>query len=158
MKGIEFFLCCFKWTCVLTACVMIGYWVIKYAKNDDITLIEYKEYKDTDSVHLPAMSLCFVGPFVTVNGSFKNSSYLIQEDYLKYLRGQNGFNEDSKDILRYYTTFNISDYLSNITILHNLRNEQKMTHVETYSKVESCPFITFENNFNGFHGLTVFIV
>ena len=121
MKRIEFFLCCFKWTCVLTAFLMIGYWIHKYVKNDDITLIEYKEYKDTDSVHLPAMSLCFVDPFVTVNGSFKNSSDLIKEDYLKYLRGQKGFNEDYKDTLRYYTTFNISDYLSNITILHNLK-------------------------------------
>ena len=70
---------------------MIGYWIHKYAKNDDITLIEYKEYKDTDSVHLPAMSFCFVDPFVTVNGSFKNSSDLMQEDYLKYLRVQKGF-------------------------------------------------------------------
>ena len=119
MKYVEFFICCFKWICVFTAFVMIGYWILKYVKNEDITTIEYKEYKGTHSVHLPAMSLCFIDPFLRINGSSKNSSDLIPEDYLKYLRGHKGFNEDYKDILRYYTTFNISDYLSNITILHN---------------------------------------
>ena len=43
------------------------------------------------------MSLCFVNPFPTVNGSSNNSSDLIHEDYLKYLQGKKGFNEDYKD-------------------------------------------------------------
>ena len=54
---------CFKVGCVLAASIMIGYWVYKFHKNDDITSIEYKSIIDLNDVVLPELSLCLREPF-----------------------------------------------------------------------------------------------
>ena len=50
----------FKFVCFITACSMAGYWVLKYSKNEDTTLVEYKTIADSETTNLPAMSICFI--------------------------------------------------------------------------------------------------
>ena len=60
------------------------------------------------------------------------------------------FNEDFRDILYRIETFNILDYLNSTMVFHFLKNEQHNETMKIYSNLSSCPFLTFENNFNGF--------
>ena len=48
MKSNDFLLYTFKFICFATAFSMAGYWIFKFSKNEDITLIEYKAIKDLD--------------------------------------------------------------------------------------------------------------
>ena len=66
---------------------MAGYWIYKYSKDEDISLIEYKTFKDPDSLTLPAMQICFIEPFVFGNLSYLTNATFNSEAYLKYLLG-----------------------------------------------------------------------
>ena len=152
MKAVQELQCCFKWVCVIVAFSMAGYWIHKYLKNEDITLIEYIRYRDSNSIHLPAMSICFANTFLINNGSLVHRNDSMLERYLKYLQGNADFNvnKDSWVSLFDQNSWKLSDYLENITIYHYLKNKHHPKPVETFSSLKDCPFITLENNFNGF--------
>ena len=40
----------FKLWCILTVSFMIGYWIYKFNKNEDITLIEYRLVTELDGI------------------------------------------------------------------------------------------------------------
>ena len=102
MKFIYLMLLGFKFLCILTACWMAGFWIYKYAKNEDITLIEYKTFKDSNSMELPSMSICFVDPFVNKNTSSGSNNTINTKIYMKYLLGD-------KDLYPNYSSINYED-------------------------------------------------
>ena len=120
MRLVQYFLYCFKCLCLVTAGCMSGYWIYKYWKDEDITVIEYKDFKDSDAMNLPAMSLCFSNPFTISNRSLENNETLNIENYLKFLRGEDGFNRIYETVSFENVTINILDYLDNITLTQRL--------------------------------------
>ena len=148
MKAVNPFGDSFKCICIIIAFSMGGYWVHKYLKNEDVTLIKYIAYKDSDSVHLPSMTICFSNAFPPGNTSDSNS-----EKYLKYLQGNTDFDDDYWSSLFDQKPWNISYYINEIAVYHFLKDEYHAGPMEIFSNLYDCPFITFENNFNGFvHG------
>ena len=151
MKVVQIFHCFFKWICVIIAFSMAGFWVRKYLKDEDITVIEYIAYNNSDSVTLPSMFICFANSFPTSNESLGNSTEPKSKRYSKYLRGDEEFYDDYWMSLFGRNAWSISDYLVNITVFHYLKNKKHTEAMETFPSLSDCPFITFENNFNGFN-------
>ena len=70
------------------------------------------------------------------------------KNHLKIMRP----NEYYGDILFNIKTFDISRYLDRIMVFNYLKKEQQNKSFQTYSSLSDCPFLTAENNFNGFSG------
>ena len=149
MRRIQYFLCCFKFLCLITAGCMSGYWIYKYWKDEDISVIEYKSFKDFDEMNLPAMSICFSNPITISNRSLENDKTLTIEKYLSFLRGENDFNGRYETASFENDTINILDYLDKITLYQRLNTEQ-LYSVLNCSDPKSCPFVSFRNNLNTF--------
>ena len=113
MKIVQQFHCCFKCICIIIAFSMAGFWIQKYLKNEDITVIEYITYNNSDSVHLPSMSICLGNPFSMSNESFGNTTDSKSKRYSKYLQGNTEFYDDYWINLFGRNAWNISDYLDN---------------------------------------------
>ena len=150
MRHLRSFLYCFKFLCLVTAGSMSGYWIYKYWKDDDITVIEYKAFKDSEAMNLPAMSICFSNPFMINKGSLENNTTLKVENYLKFLRGEDGFNQNYETVLFENDTIDILDYLDNIIMYQRLNKKQTTHHHMTCTNPKSCNFASFRNNFNAF--------
>ena len=128
---------------------MAGYWIHKYLKNEDNTIIEYRAFRESESMHLPAMSICFVETFLSGNGSFDKNGDAKYKGYLKYLNGEREFYQHYKEFMNDQKGWSMADYLLNVTVFHYLKSEEHNSPIATYSNIESCPFLSFENNFNG---------
>ena len=148
MKLHQYFICCFKLICLITAISMASYWIHKFLRNDDITVIEYGVIKDSDSIPLPATYICFEDPFLMENQSHVKRNDSKYEGYSRYLKGERGFYQDYKDFLYDYRNMKITDYLANVTVLHHLKNKNHTNPMETFSSIDQCPFLTFENDIN----------
>ena len=74
---------------------MAGYWIHKYARNEDNTIIDYKSFRESESIYLPAVSICFVNPLFTDAVSLGNSTNSTYEGFWRYLQGIGEFNQNS---------------------------------------------------------------
>ena len=97
------------------------------------------------------MSICFANSFPMSNETFGNTTDSKSKTYSKYLQGDVEFNDNFWMSLFGRNNWNISDYLKNITVFHYLKDEKHTEAMETFSSLRDCPFITFENNFQGFN-------
>ena len=75
----------FKLSCVIAATFMIAFWIYKFHKNEDSTLVEYRSVKNLKDIILPELSLCLREPFL--NDSLANIG-LTKNDYHDYLVGK----------------------------------------------------------------------
>ena len=150
MSASQYVLFCFKFISILIAFAMAGYWIHKYAKNEDNSIIEYKTFRESESIYLPAMSMCFVNPFLIGIGSLGNNNNSTYEGFWRYVQGIGEFNEHYGDILSNIKVFNISHYFDKIRVFNHLKGEPQNKSFETFSSLNDCPFLTSENNFNGF--------
>ena len=148
MKVNQYFLHCFKWIFLITAISMVGYWIHKFLRNDDITVIEYRVFKDSESIPLPATYVCFEDPFLMGNQSHVKRNDSKYEDYLRYLKGEKSFYQEYRDFMIDYKNMRITDHLANVTVLHYLKNENYTKTLETFSNIDQCPFLSFENYIN----------
>ena len=133
----------FKFSCILTTCFMVGYWIYKFHKNEDITVIEYNSPDGVVNVIYPELTICLKNPFLTEKLK-EIHTFLDQETYLKYLKGRDIFNETYKDIDYDYITVNLYDYFEVLYIVWKNRTESICLDKN------DCPFLIFKNNFNGF--------
>ena len=63
MKTIDLMLDFFKFLCVAIAGFMVGYWFYKFHKNEDISVIEYKPFKDSENTLYPELNFCLFDHF-----------------------------------------------------------------------------------------------
>ena len=68
---------------------MIIIWVIRFMKDEDLCLVEYKPFRDASDVELPDVSFCFKDPF---DERKLNSLGTTSHAYHEHLIG-NSFNE-----------------------------------------------------------------
>ena len=64
----------FKFLCFCTTAFMVGYWIYKYQKNDDATLIEYRSLHEINDFGYPDVTICLVNP------GFKNEGINITKE------------------------------------------------------------------------------
>ena len=61
MKLYSFLLGTFKILCVCTTIFMVGYWLYKFEKNEDLTSIEYQSLDKIKDMTYPEITICFQG-------------------------------------------------------------------------------------------------
>ena len=142
-----------KWSCinsVFTAIcfvgtiMMVGYWVVRYHKNEDVSIVEYQAIDTMRDPTQVELALCMVNP-VLEDKIKKIRPDLNGKDYVKYLRGEIVANQTYEMISYENVTFNLFDHFKSLTAIP--RNNSN--HI-VCSTVAKCPFLSLKNNFNGF--------
>ena len=54
----------FKFVCIFATVFMIGFWIAKFRKNDDVSVVEYKEFEEFEGSIYPEVTICIVNPFL----------------------------------------------------------------------------------------------
>ena len=74
----------FKISCFIIVFCLVGVWVLKYMQDEDLCLVEYKPFGNTNQMGLPGASLCITEPFIEdkLNDHGTNTTA-----YIKYLSG-----------------------------------------------------------------------
>ena len=136
----------FKCVCWIAAFFMVGFWILKFHKNDDVSSIEYILYDDPKSIVYPELTLCIYMPF-TYQIVLSNSNGTVSADqYNQYLQGAVNVRDEYRRIRFNNVTLDILEYVQNIIIY--FRN-QPITKNLSCTSVENCPYVKFKNNFNG---------
>ena len=94
----------FKTICLSVTAGMIVYWIAKYLKDEDISVVEYKLATNMTTAFQPEFTICFENPFIEEKLNDINSN-ISSEGYSQYLNG-----ETSGD-----ATYELIDY-DNVTI------------------------------------------
>ena len=137
----------FKVVCTLATVFMIGFWILKYQKNEDVSVIEYKEIDEFESFVLPEVSICLLSPFLAhkLMEIDRNTSVC---NYVKYLRGSQTVAESYQKIAFYNVTLDLFEHLTHYNI--RMRDENKTKPYLLCPTRQKCPFVKFKNSFNGF--------
>ena len=138
----------FKILCVLVAAIMVGYWIYKYKKDDDFTLIEIKHLNEIENFIQPEVTTCFWYPFLSY-AVLKHlriiTNRTLHKNYPNYLKGDY-FNEAYQNISYHDVTPNIFDHFKVLQIYWRL---DKRKNSKKCSSIDNCPYFTFKNNYNG---------
>ena len=146
MVSIRFAIIIFKLLCIATAGFMVGFWVYKFQKNEDISVIEYKAFKDSKEIFYPELTLCFAKPIE--DEKWNNISRgLNKMVYLeRYLGGRMPANETYYKIPYGDASINFFEYIDNIRFAWNDKSIPRLS----CSNKQKCPFLISFNSFNGF--------
>ena len=147
MNTIDLIIHFFKFLCVIIAGFMVGYWFYKFRKDEDISVIEYKPFKDAENTLYPELNFCLFNPFL--NNKLDNiSGGLNRTMYIEYLNGNIPANETYEKISFEAVTLNFFDYLENIRL-----DWKDKSIPSTHCKAKpDCPYLSFRNTYNGFIG------
>ena len=61
---------CFSIACFSSAIAMVGYWLYKFWRNDDLCLVDYKLFEDSDDIEYPMLSFCLLNPVMYMFAEF----------------------------------------------------------------------------------------
>ena len=141
----------FKAVCLSVTAVMIVYWIAKYLKDEDISVLEYKLVKNMETVFHPELTICVENPFI--ESKFKDiSSEISGQKYLQYLKGEVPGDAIYKNIDYDNVTIQLFEHLNNLTIVGNFSNGQQYKNCRN---IDKCPFLIMKNNLNAFIGSTL---
>ena len=102
----------FKIICCLVVVFMIGFWLLKYQKDEDLCLVDYKMVQDLQDEHLPVMSLCYLNGILNKK---LNQLGTTGTTYLSHLRGE-VFDEKFNNLDFDEMTMNLTHYLAEIHV------------------------------------------
>ena len=57
----------FKIICGIVTLFMVGYWVHKFLRNEDVSQVEYISVKTMSEAFHPEMTICILKPFLEQN-------------------------------------------------------------------------------------------
>ena len=142
----EFFLLIFKFLCITAAGFMIGYWILIFYTNKDLTLIDYKAIEDVKDLIYPQPSICFVTPFINNQLLNVSDNERYNHPYLRFLEGDGNY-ELYKSINYSQVTPNLGNYFKWLMFFWKPGKSQ----IKTYcSNIRECPYLKFKNHYNGF--------
>ena len=89
--NLDTFFWTFKVICVLTTTCLVGFWINKFMKNEDVSMIEYQSVEAMEDAVLPEMSFCFSAPISdvklkAVGGNISIYEYAISFKACKFMR------------------------------------------------------------------------
>ena len=135
---------CFRALCIIATTCMVIYWFVTFLKNEDVSKIEIKYFKDDKDIKQPEFSMCFQDPFIDHRFKEVNSS-LSKEGYHNYLIGNfsdnliySGFKWDN-------VTIDIFDYIKHISF--EFRPDFELNS-DQCNKINDCQYLTFRNTMN----------
>ena len=147
MKCFDISVYIFKILCGVAALSMVGFWIFKFHKNDDISAIEYISYETHPDIIYPELSICVLRPFITPNLFSSSKGNISVFEYSHYIDGKRAFRDEYEEINFHNVTLDIFQYVKYIQIY--LRN-QTFPKPWTCETQENCSYIKLKNNFNGF--------
>ena len=76
----------FRLICIILTTSMIGFWIFKYNKNEDVSVIEYVSIDSMDEVMYPEITICINRPFIAKT-LLEFGGNVTAKEYNKYLKG-----------------------------------------------------------------------
>ena len=146
MKIASFAIHFFKLLCIGTAAFMVVFWIVKFQKNDDLSVIEYKAFKDFEKIFYPELTLCFDGKTIMNQKWINVSQGINKDDYFRYLGGKMPANETYNKIPYLDSSLNIFEFVETIWVAWN----DKSIPVTVCSNEHDCSFLISNNSFNGY--------
>ena len=154
MKLIDAFFIFFKVLCILATAFMVGFWLVKFKKDHDVTLIEYKAIEEFDEYVHPETSICFYNSFYRDKRFNVTLRKRFSERYIKYLKGMH------KDVDAYneieYDQVSV-DLFKHVKYIGIVWNANKMPPDYPCKNLKDCQFYHLKNNYNGFTNEGTFI-
>ena len=134
----------FKAVCLVVTAVMIVYWIAKYLKDEDISVVEYNLVKNMETVFQPEFTICFENPFIEekLNDISANIS---GHKYFQYLTGAIPGDAIYKNIDYENVTIQLFKYLDYFHIAGKFEDDHKYKNCKN---IYNCPFVTVHNNLN----------
>ena len=138
----------FKTICGLVTIFMVGYWLEKFLRNEDLILIQYKRIETSRNIIYPEVTICNSLPFI--DDKFKDLNVNINvDDYRSYLRGEKLITDDYGDIDFDNVTIDLRGFIQHVHV--SWRKNVSMDRVERISR-DHFELFEYSNNFNGFWG------
>ena len=139
----------FKFVCGISALFMVGFWTLKFHKNEDVSEVKYISYEYHKDITYPELSICITQPFLYENLLRHSNGTVSVEQYHEYIRGDpdSTFQEEYRKVSFDDVTINLVEYVEHVWLRDNDANPQNDLRCTSLS---TCPYVTFKNNFNGF--------
>ena len=138
----------FKTTCGFVTIFMVGYWLEKFLRNEDLSVIQYKRIETSRNVIYPEVTICNSLPFIA--DKFKDVGINITaDDYRLYLKGEKTISEDYRYVDFDNVTLDLRRFIRHVYV--RWRKNVSLDRVERTSK-EHFELFEYSNNFNGFWG------
>ena len=77
----------FKALCGTTSFFMVGFWALKFYRNEDVSVIEYMSYASHGNIAYPELSICFMRPYIIQNLISHPDGNVSADEYDGYLHG-----------------------------------------------------------------------
>ena len=137
----------FRLFCSLVTIIMVGYWIYKFQKNEDVSTIQYEYVDESNYLRVPEMTICIGMPFI--KEKFRGLG-LDPNGYYRYLKGEKSIEEDYRiyrNINFNDVTIDIRDYVQQILLVP--RNDT-VGELKDCKTTNTCSSFKWNNNFNGF--------
>ena len=142
-KGEEIFTYFFYILCVVVTLSLTIYWCYEFSLNEDLSVIRYKKFFQTNKDIYPTFSLCFNNPFLE---NHLEEYGINKTTYSAFLAGEI-FSSELMNINYSYVTINIIDYIKGYKIYF-----ENATYVEQISglNLEKRKQLVYDS-FDGFN-------
>ena len=131
----------FRLTCWTATAILLCYWIYFFSLDEDICIVDYKEYYDTPTHRFPMLSLCLKNPFRKDYFITKDDK-INPESYLNFLKG-NYYTTEMVNISYNTVILNMSDHFSRFWI------EWRNGSSETSSTLKNLKSL-FQTSYSGF--------
>ena len=138
----EWFMYPFGFICVTTSMSLCLYWCYKFSLNEDISVVQYKHFYETNDDVFPTMSLCLANPFLEKRLSKYGTNIT---SYVDFLRGKL-FAKEMLNIDYIHVTIDIVNYIIGY---HLYYRNHSITKVDSGLTLQDKTKITFVS-YNGF--------
>ena len=136
----------FKLACFIASAGMVFYWLIKYNRNEDVSVVEYRSLKTLEDAIYPEFIICIEDPLI--DDRIKEvSSEISSRGYLKYLSGKNLGNGSYQHVSYENVTIDLQDHLTSMYIKWSGGSGADW---EPCSSSKNCRFAKFKTIANGF--------
>lgn len=133
----------FKAVCGIAALCMVGFWTLKFHKNEDVSAIKYISYDSEKEIIYPELSICITSPFISENLLLNSNGNVPTWIYNLYVIGEFPSKAEYRQIEFNNVTLNLLDYVDKINLY--MRNGSFLS----CTSLKTCPYVLFKNNFNG---------
>ena len=131
----------FRFVCWIATLTLICYWISIYSLNQDLCIIDYKNYYEKPSDVFPILSICIRNPFEKSHFQGKHQD-LNETSYVKFLLGEYS-SPEFMEMDYNHIRLNLSDYIDNYYIELRNGNTSKHEYFKEHVKL-------FNPSFSGF--------
>ena len=111
--------------CWTTTIILVSYWIYEYTLNNDLCIVDYKKYYETESDEFPVLSICLKNHISEEKLRLQNPDIDI-ESYIKFLGG-NEFKKELTKIDYGNATIDMSKYVKESRVYWRNGTREKST-------------------------------